>query len=434
MSKQETAAKGDKEEKKSKKKFILPIIIILLFIAWVGHSIVTQNGDSAGSGFAKPLAANGDSSALDSGFVEAVTEADTEEIVIRTSVPINENYKAGIDEEAGKNVRHVYEGRRINIAVIGLDARLGTVSNHADANHILSIMPDSGVVEITAIPRDTYADAGMSDSSGQNKLTIVRANRGRKAYLREAARIARLDNIPYYVEVGFSQVMGLLELFGVKDSRSGLQVLRSRKGLGGDDFQRCYNQAQFIRQMMLRHFGKVAGTFGDVIIRGGLAFVETNLTAKTVSNIVEQLKDRGFGDRPEDVCVRVRPALGMKFKVHDFTQQEVFDELKKRIENHNVHSGEEASKTVNVANRLWTVIKSASADSAKSPSKVVRKLETYFNQRAWMQVPDHEDRAVIRTHISDLLASAYRRTKKEAKAAHVEAVIKAEEELFAKPL
>src|SRR5574344_34498 len=174
MSKQETAAKGDKEEKKSKKKFILPIIIILLFIAWVGHSIVTQNGDSAGSGFAKPLAANGDSSALDSGFVEAVTEADTEEIVIRTSVPINENYKAGIDEEAGKNVRHVYEGRRINIAVIGLDARLGTVSNHADANHILSIMPDSGVVEITAIPRDTYADAGMSDSSGQNKLTIVR--------------------------------------------------------------------------------------------------------------------------------------------------------------------------------------------------------------------------------------------------------------------
>ncbi len=53
------------------------------------------------------------------------------------------------------------ENARINIT--GLDSRMGTIGNHADANHILSVLLDSGAVEIISIPRDTPADAGLDD-------------------------------------------------------------------------------------------------------------------------------------------------------------------------------------------------------------------------------------------------------------------------------
>ncbi|MGA1308141.1 MAG: hypothetical protein ACO30M_09665, partial [Candidatus Kapaibacteriota bacterium] len=142
--------------------------------------------------------------------------------------------------------------RRVNIAIIGVDARMGTVSKRADANHILSIVPDSGYIEIISIPRDTPANAGMTDST-QNKLTIVHAMRGTKAYLQEAAKIAKVGPIKYWIQLGFSQAIGIIELLGQRDSKSTLQVLRSRKGLGGDDYQRCFNQGQYIRQMLLRH-------------------------------------------------------------------------------------------------------------------------------------------------------------------------------------
>ena len=157
--------------------------------------------------------------------------------------------------------------RRINIAIIGVDARMGTASKRADANHILSIVPDSGYIEIISIPRDTPADAGMKDST-QNKLTIVHAMRGTKAYLQEAGRIAKVGPVKFWIQLGFSQAMGIIELLGQRDSKSTLQVLRSRKGLGGDDYQRCFNQGQYIRQMILRHFTKADGLLGEILIRG----------------------------------------------------------------------------------------------------------------------------------------------------------------------
>ncbi|HRK58936.1 MAG TPA: LCP family protein, partial [Candidatus Kapabacteria bacterium] len=206
-------------------------------------------------------------------------------------------------------------GKRINIAVIGVDARLGTNTRHADANHLISILPDSGVIQIFSVPRDTPAEANMPDTSGQNKLTIVYANRGIKSYLKELGRITGVGEIPYYMEVGFSQAMGIIEMLGFKDSKATLQVLRSRKGLGGDDYQRCYNQGQFIRQSILSHFKRFDGVMGDVLLRGGLKFTNTNITPVIASSIIDELQKVNFPRSGNAVSVHVRPRMKMKFKV-----------------------------------------------------------------------------------------------------------------------
>ena len=195
-----------------------------------------------------------------------------------------------VDKNAGSSkVTPTPKGKRIAISIVGLDGRLGRPSKHADANHCIIIYPDAGQIEIVSIPRDTYIDMGYDDSTNLNKLTICRANKGRAAYLKEVAQIAKVSNIDYWVEFSFSQAMGIIEFLGFKDPVNTLQVLRNRKGLGGDDYQRCYTQGQFIRQAMLSHFNKFTGVLGSALIRAGLLFVETDMTANVAIEIVEQL-------------------------------------------------------------------------------------------------------------------------------------------------
>jgi hypothetical protein len=101
-----------------------------------------------------------------------------------------------------------------------------------------------------------------------------------------------------------------------------LQLLRSRKGLGGDDYQRVYSQGQFMRQMMLNHFNKFTGILGNLFIRAGLLFVETNMNADDAIGIVGQLEKNNFPKSPDDIIVRVRPAHKIKYKVFDFSDED----------------------------------------------------------------------------------------------------------------
>ena len=418
----------DTKEKKSKKGIWI-LSCALLLIAILAYSFIPDSSSSS-------VQLNGNQNATDSNgqftkeFVNAATVNDTAQHEIIMSTP-DGKLSYAIDQNAGKYVK-VYNGRRINIAVTGLDSRLGTTSNHADANHIISILLDSGKIEITSIPRDTPANAGYPDSSGLNKLTVVRAARGREAYLREAARIAGYDKIHYYVEVGFSQVMGILDLLGYTDAKSTLQVLRSRKGLGGDDFQRCYNQGQFIRQMALRHFSKFNGTLGELLIRGSLAFVETNLSAGDFKNIINSLKSHGFPRSGNDIIMRVRPALNMNFKIYDFADQGTVKNLQKRIESFNKYHENDSTlqKRTNVTDKLMHVLHKAVADSTRNPKAVIAGLEIYFNQRAWFQVENPNDRDKIRDSMAALLISAYNKKKMPAKANKVMDVINNEKQIF----
>ena len=324
--------------------------------------------------------------------------------------------------------------RRINIAVIGVDARMGTVSKRADANHILSIVPDSGYIEIVSIPRDTPADAGMKDSS-QNKLTIVHATRGIKTYLREAGRIAKVGPVNYWIQLGFSQAMGLIELFGHRDSKSTLQVLRSRTGLGGDDYQRCFNQGQYIRQMILSHFHKADGIMGDLLIRGGLTLMKSNLSTEGIKGLVYDLNNAGFPKDAASITVRVRPETGIRFKVYNFSDSASVKKLKNKIERFNAFMAKKdtshAKKNIDPAGRLTRVLNNLAADTAEKPKKVLEQLYPYFEQHAWLQVRNESERDSIRNRIGALMMHSFYKIGKPDNARWVQYVIDTEKAMFA---
>lgn len=320
-------------------------------------------------------------------------------------------------------------GRVVNVMVTGVDSRLGDPMGHADANHLIRFFLDSGFIEIISIPRDTYYDAGFDDTTGLNKLTNVRANRGRNTYLKAVAEIAGVPKIDHWVEFGFSQAIGLLELLGYKDNASStLRVLRSRQAYASGDFQRSYNQGQFIRQVMLRNFEDTDGIIGDIALRAALALVETDLTYDQCSYILDEMRSHGFGNEARRAWVRLKPSVIAKFTVYDFDHDNVnqinamISHKIKRLGLDSVPINEETYER-----RLSRLIDKAAVDSAKSPGSVIRLLRRAYDQRAWLQVPDRDRRKAHRDRMCGLLIASYLRTKNQAAADRVRQYLELED-------
>lgn len=314
-------------------------------------------------------------------------------------------------------------GRVVNVMVTGLDSRLGDPMGHADANHLVRFFLDSGCIEIISIPRDTPHDAGFEDTTGLNKLTNVRANRGRAAYHVAAAEIAGVSRIDYWVEFGFSQAIGLLELMGYKENASStLRVLRSRQAYAAGDYQRVYNQGQFIRQIILRAFDQTDNFLGELALRASLALVETNLTYETCDQMLDALRSRGFSDAdPSRIWVRLKPALITKLKVYSFDSANV-DAIDHQITQKISRLGLD-SIPVNAQTyerRLYNLVQKAAADSARSAGSVIRLLRRPYEQRAWLQIPNLSKRKMYRDRICGMLIASYRRVKNPDAAKRIE--------------
>ncbi len=325
-------------------------------------------------------------------------------------------------------------GRVVNIMVTGLDSRLGDPMGHADANHLVRFFLDSGCIEIISIPRDTPHDAGFEDTTGLNKLTNVRANRGRAAYHVAAAEIAGVSRIDYWVEFGFSQAIGLLELMGYKENASStLRVLRSRQAYAAGDYQRVYNQGQFIRQIILRAFDQTDNLLGELALRASLALVETNLTYDMCDQMLDALRSRGFSDAdPSRIWVRLKPSLITKLKVYSFDSANVNaidQQITQKISRLGLDSIPVNAQTYE--RRLYNLVQKAAADSARSAGSVIRLLRRPYEQRAWLQIKDLSKRKMYRNRICGMLIASYRRVNNPDAAKRIEDYIAIEDRINA---
>lgn len=318
-------------------------------------------------------------------------------------------------------------GRVVNIAITGLDSRLGQSGGRADANHIIRLFLDSAMVEIISIPRDSEYDAGYDDTTTFNKLANVHANKGRKQYHQALCDISGCERIDYWVELGFSQAIGVLELLGFRgNANQTLEVLRSRQAFRSGDFQRAYNQGQFMRQMMLKHFGRLNSFLGDIALRAGLALVDTDLNYDVCNKIIVAFSEKGFGEYPDKVWVRLAPSVYSNFQYFEFSTDNVshiHNDIRHKIRQYGVDTSQHFTS---MESRLLSYISKAEADSAR-PSAVISHLQRPYHQRAWLQISDTARRTVIRNRMCGLLISAYERTRRQAKAAEIRGYLELED-------
>jgi len=305
-------------------------------------------------------------------------------------------------------------GRSVTIAITGVDSRLGVEQAHADANHILRIWLDQGRIDIISVPRGTPADAGFSSSS-LNIIANYRAQKARAAYLRKLAQMTGVGRIDYYIEIGFSQAIGIFELLGFKGTATTmLHVLRTRKAFDIGDHQRCYNQAQFIRQMILKHFPRSDRLLDALALRSALALAETNLRYDVVQGLITTLRAKGFPRSDRDIRILLRPHR-FRTKEFDFRDPEKVELLSQRfdriLKQRNALPAKPTFRIQTYQERLHRMMVSAArALDAGQPARATSILERPYQQRAWLQLPDERVRNQYMELICHALIEAYEST------------------------
>jgi len=320
-------------------------------------------------------------------------------------------------------------GRVVNVLITGIDSRLGQKSARADANHIVRFFLDSGCIEIISIPRGTFAMIRKGDTSGGNIIANVRSIFGQERYIREVTKIAKVKSIDYYIEFGFSQAMGIIELLGYKDNAaSTLRVLRSRKAFATGDHQRSYNQGQFIRQAILRSFDQTDDLMGQLGIRAALALSTTNLSYDAASYILDELRANGFNSNtPDRIWVRMMPKSSYTLKVFDYDSANIAN-IETSIESKvkNIVGKNDRKNPEYYANILRSLLFKVEKDTNK-PERVIDSLAHPFRQRSWIQIQNVNERIALRDKLCYMLVNAYNKKGKTAEAFEIVQYIEQED-------
>lgn len=305
----------------------------------------------------------------------------------------------------------------VNILVVGLDNRVASTDNHADAIHLISIRTkDSIGVTITSVPRGTEVK-GYGIADDLSFMANVRALKGRPALMRAIARLTKKRKIDYYVEVTFSQVMGVLELLGYKDPATALQYLRHRKSFILGDVQRSYNQGKFIRSQIIRRADMLTGAKGDIMIRMGLGMVDTDLDLETVQAFVYLLSNANVLDE-QHVSLEMRPKIN--YGRLDSTATPEPDEIAGVVNTLVRRVGKDIDDLgrYNPFPKLQAIVQRAAA-SEKNPRAVVAILQPLYSQKAWLQIQERPQRRQVRDGVEDMLIRAYTELKQPQKATEV---------------
>ena len=301
--------------------------------------------------------------------------------------------------------------------------------SRADALHLVSINPDSAVVEFMSIPRDTYVDLGYPDTTHFNIIANAKLP-GNGMLMRKVSEISKRGPVNHYIEVGFSQAMGILEILGYREPVKTLQFLRTRRTLPGGDIQRAHNQALFMRQNLIEKFPLLTGGTGDLLLTAGLNFLTTNLTRDFCLGIIYNLEKRGFPDhRPDAVRLRMLPGYNIRLKqmvADSATVNATLDRVRR------MH-GEGDDPNIDVTSYLRRVNLRAMKDSAR-PGQVVHRLRRLNEQHAWLQIQDQQTRIGVRDTLTGLLEFALRKLGKTGEADEVRRARDAEDLLIRQQL
>ncbi|MFZ1730357.1 MAG: LCP family protein [Bacteroidota bacterium] len=320
-------------------------------------------------------------------------------------------------------------GRLINVLVIGIDSRLSARSARGDALHLVTINPDSAVVEIMSIPRDTYVDLGYPDTTSFNIIANAKLP-GNGNLMRKVSELSKRGPVNYYIEVGFSQAMGILEILGYREPVKTLQFLRTRRTLPGGDIQRAHNQALFMRQNLIDKFPLLTGGTGDLIISSGLNFLTTNLTRDFCLGLIFNLEKKGFPNhRPDAVRLRLLSGNNIRLKQMVADSSTVNATLDRVLRQH----GDGDDPNINVTSYLRKVNLRAMKDSAR-PGQIVYRLRRLHEQHAWLQIQDPNTRLGVRDTLSGLLEYALRKLSKTDEAESVRKARDAEDLLIRQQL
>ena len=219
-----------------------------------------------------------------------------------------ETRKASLETE--KNEDPFSEDGIVRILLIGLDGRAGQQAKNCDAIQFIEINKKTQTIDVTAIPRGTYAPLPPgnylpSDYYVSNACRLVGIEYGI-----EQMEFILGKKANYVVFIGFSQALGLLKTLQLP-SRATLQWLRQRQGYTIGEPQRAHNHSTFIKYLLTR-FTPVETSAVNILWQYPLyKMAQTDLSFTQTRALVSAISEMELDSHPERVRLGMKPSYAV---------------------------------------------------------------------------------------------------------------------------
>ena len=205
----------------------------------------------------------------------------------------------------------------LRVLLVGLDKRVGQTKGHCDVIQMLTFDKNKGTVNITALPRGTYAPlppgvaASSTDYYVSNSCGLVSLEYGVKQIEKILGQKA-----DFLVVVGFSETLGILRSLNLPTTET-LQWLRQRQGYAIGEPQRAHNHSTFIKSLLTKYIPKEKSQLDIPFKYLMYKTVQTDLSFEQALALEDALRSLQLDTHPEKVTLSMRPAYLVADIVYD---------------------------------------------------------------------------------------------------------------------
>lgn len=195
----------------------------------------------------------------------------------------------------------------VKILVIGLDNRVGDTQGHCDAIQFVEINKAKASVDITAVPRGTFARLpGSGHKPGDYYLANACGIGGLQYGVSEIERVAGIK-ADYLIFVGFSEVVGILRQLKLPTTET-LQFLRQRQGYAIGEPQRAHNHSTFLKHLLVNYLPAETSSIDLPFQYLLYSFTRTDMSFDEARILYESLVAMKLNENSGNIKLYMRPA------------------------------------------------------------------------------------------------------------------------------
>lgn len=195
----------------------------------------------------------------------------------------------------------------VHVLVLGLDARKDWEAPHCDAIHLFSLNTMDWSMDITSVPRGTYAALPRGGTYAPTDWYVANAcSFGGLEYGMEQIQKITGVKADYYVTVNFSQVYGILRTFELPTSKS-IQWLRHRQSYQIGDPQRSHNQALFMKDLIVGQLNRFRQPAAPTFMYLLYNMVDTDMDFGTAKALLQGYIEARIDEHPDHIRLAMKP-------------------------------------------------------------------------------------------------------------------------------
>lgn len=206
------------------------------------------------------------------------------------------------------NIKPVLKSK-INILLLGLDARKGDSHPRCDAIQMISFDFDKNIMTITSVPRGTEVQLSKNDQD-TNYISNFCHYFGTEVASTQIEKITGIHP-DYTVKLGFSQTLGILRNLNIPTTPT-LQFLRNR-ATGYGDYQRTHNQAVFIKDMFVKNMDNISNV-PDLFKYFIFKIMDTDIPFDVAKELFNRIKDSQIANNPDLIKLSLKPEMTIQLK------------------------------------------------------------------------------------------------------------------------